>query len=153
MISSIFGHISTSQTLFSHRKLIYKNKKKDTLGLLNYRQIKKMIYKATEPSYYFFNSYKTKKKDGNWIICGSAYNRTYILFSFDREFVPLGRCIATEIFRNVKTTPVHAFSSNLKMLSPEDRSKLSLCFPLFKIIDQTLRVKNRGKFVLYQKNS
>lgn len=41
-----------------------------------------MIYKATEPSYYFFNSYKTKKKDGNWIIYGSAYNRTYILFSF-----------------------------------------------------------------------
>ena len=50
MISSLFGHIPASQTLFSHRKLIYKNKKKDTLGLLNHRRIKKMIYKATEPS-------------------------------------------------------------------------------------------------------
>ena len=37
------------------------------------------------------------------------------------------------------------------MLSPEDRSKLSPCFPLFKFIDQTSRIRNRGKFVLYQK--
>ncbi|KAF2543061.1 hypothetical protein F2Q68_00032583 [Brassica cretica] len=56
----------------------------------------------------------------------------------DRAFVPLGRyvatglepkfgrCVAPELFRNVKATPVHSFSSNLQMLSPEDRSELSL---------------------------
>ena len=37
------------------------------------------------------------------------------------------------------------------MLSPEDRSKLSPCFPLFKFIDQTSRIRNRGKSVLYRK--
>ncbi|KAG5397468.1 hypothetical protein IGI04_019282 [Brassica rapa subsp. trilocularis] len=30
-----------------------------------------------------------------------------------------------------RQTSIHAFSSNLQMLSPEDRSKLSPCFPLF----------------------
>ncbi|KAF2603767.1 hypothetical protein F2Q70_00025863 [Brassica cretica] len=28
---------------------------------------------------------------------------------------------------NIDTTSIHAFSSNLRMLSPEDRSKLSPC--------------------------
>ncbi|KAF2564588.1 hypothetical protein F2Q70_00014833 [Brassica cretica] len=32
---------------------------------------------------------------------------------------------------NIDTTPIRVFSSNLQMLSPEDRSKLSPCFPLF----------------------
>ena len=43
----------------------------------------------------------------------------------------LGRYIATEPFRNVDTTPVHAFLSKPSMLSPEDRSELGSCFPLF----------------------
>ncbi|KAF3532583.1 hypothetical protein DY000_02042885 [Brassica cretica] len=56
----------------------------------------------------------------------------------DRAFLPVGRyvatglepkfgrCVATELLQNVKATPVHAFSSNLQTLSPEDRSELSL---------------------------
>ena len=51
-------------------------------------------------------------------------------------------------FPNIDTTPVLAFSSNLRMLSPEDRSKLSLCFKLFQFIDQTSRIRNRGKLVV-----
>ncbi|KAG5393279.1 hypothetical protein IGI04_023242 [Brassica rapa subsp. trilocularis] len=37
----------------------------------------------------------------------------------DRAFVPLGCYVATELFRNVDTTPVHAFSSNLRCYLPK----------------------------------
>ncbi|KAG5397557.1 hypothetical protein IGI04_019371 [Brassica rapa subsp. trilocularis] len=36
----------------------------------------------------------------------------------------LGRYVATELFRNIDTTPIHAFSSKPLMLSPDDRSEL-----------------------------
>ncbi|KAF3517207.1 hypothetical protein DY000_02060011 [Brassica cretica] len=42
-----------------------------------------------------------------------------------------GRYVATALFRNVATTLVHAFSSTLSMLSPEDRSEPISCFPPF----------------------
>lgn len=77
MISYLFGHISASQTLFSHRKLI--KKKKNTLGLLNHRRRKKMIYIKQRNHHSIFLT-PTKKKDGNWIIYGSVYNTTYIFF-------------------------------------------------------------------------
>ncbi|KAF3583737.1 hypothetical protein F2Q69_00029283 [Brassica cretica] len=72
----------------------------------------------------------------------------------DRVLVPLGRYVVTEIepklgryeatelkpqirslcsdraLPNIDTIPVHAFLSNLLMLSHEDRSELNLCFPL-----------------------
>ncbi|KAF2617981.1 hypothetical protein F2Q68_00040690 [Brassica cretica] len=43
----------------------------------------------------------------------------------------LGRYIATELFRtSIRHQSMH-YRQNLQMLSPEDRSKLSPCFPLF----------------------
>ncbi|KAF3574701.1 hypothetical protein F2Q69_00059134 [Brassica cretica] len=68
----------------------------------------------------------------------------------DRASVPLGRYVATELFRYVDTTLLHAFSSTLRCYLPKtvanpfhvshhSKSSIKLCG------------KNRGKFVLYRK--
>lgn len=79
MISYLFGqrHKLCFHTGSLFTKFIYK--KKDTLGLLNHGRIKKMIYIKQRNHHSIFLT-PTKKKDGNWIIYGSAYNTTYIFF-------------------------------------------------------------------------
>lgn len=78
-------HISASQTLFSHRKIIYKiniknKRKKDTLGLLNHRRIKKKYIKQRNHHSIFLNSSKKRR-----VVIGSFIDLRIIEPSFDER--------------------------------------------------------------------
>ncbi|KAF3554044.1 hypothetical protein F2Q69_00016742 [Brassica cretica] len=62
----------------------------------------------------------------------------------------LGRYVATELFRNVDTTLVHAFSSTLRCYLPKT---VANPFHVSRHSKSSIKLygKNRGKFVLYRK--
>ncbi|KAF3559505.1 hypothetical protein F2Q69_00015121 [Brassica cretica] len=68
----------------------------------------------------------------------------------DRAFVLLGRYVATELFRNVDTTLVHAFSSTLRCYLPKT---VANPFNVSRHYKSSIKLygKNHGKFVLYRK--
>ncbi|KAF3535132.1 hypothetical protein F2Q69_00018196 [Brassica cretica] len=80
----------------------------------------------------------------------------------DRTRVPLGRYVATELepkfgryvvtelFRNVDTTLVHAFSSTLRCSLPKTIAS-PFHVPSHSKLSIKLYRKNYGKFVLYRK--
>ncbi|KAF3547276.1 hypothetical protein DY000_02007674 [Brassica cretica] len=79
--------------------------------------------------------------------------RPYVKFQergHDRASVPLDRYVATELFRNVDTTLVHAFSSTLRCYLPKT---VANPFHVSRHSKSSIRLygKNRGKFVLYRK--
>ncbi|KAF2618330.1 hypothetical protein F2Q68_00038654 [Brassica cretica] len=49
----------------------------------------------------------------------------------NRASVPLGRYVATELFRNIDTTISPCILVYTSMLSPEDRTEPISCFPPF----------------------
>ncbi|KAF3521972.1 hypothetical protein F2Q69_00045982 [Brassica cretica] len=80
----------------------------------------------------------------------------------DRASVPLGRYVATELepklggyvatelFQNVDTTLIHAFSSTLRCYLPKTKANPFHASRHSKSSIKLYR-KNRGKFVLYRK--
>ena len=68
----------------------------------------------------------------------------------DQTHIPLGRYVATELFRNVDTTRVHAFSSTLRCYLPKT---VPNPFHVFRHSKSSIKLcgENRGKFVLYRK--
>ncbi|KAF3590612.1 hypothetical protein DY000_02021253 [Brassica cretica] len=68
----------------------------------------------------------------------------------DRASVPLGRYVATELFRNDDTTLVDAFSSTLQCYLPKT---VPNPFHVSRHSKSSIKLygKNRGKFVLYRK--
>ncbi|KAF2620131.1 hypothetical protein F2Q68_00038869 [Brassica cretica] len=68
----------------------------------------------------------------------------------DRASIPLDRYAATELFRNVDTTLVHAFSSTLQCYLSKTIANLFHVPRHPKLSIKLYRI-NRGKFVLYRK--
>ncbi|KAF2591618.1 hypothetical protein F2Q70_00038236 [Brassica cretica] len=68
----------------------------------------------------------------------------------DRASVPLGRYVATVLFRNVDMTFVHAFSSTLRCYLPKT---VANPFHVSRHSKSSIKIygKNRGKSVLYRK--
>ncbi|KAF2550170.1 hypothetical protein F2Q68_00033572 [Brassica cretica] len=69
----------------------------------------------------------------------------------DRASVKLGRYVATELFRNVDTTLVHAFSSNLRCHLPKT---VANPFHVSRHSKSSIKLygKNRGKFVFIERS-
>ncbi|KAF3526613.1 hypothetical protein F2Q69_00049315 [Brassica cretica] len=61
----------------------------------------------------------------------------------DRTSIPLGHYVATELFRNIDTTLVHAFSSTLRCYLPKTVAN-PFHFPRYSKLSIKLYRKNRG---------
>ncbi|KAF2586505.1 hypothetical protein F2Q70_00037249 [Brassica cretica] len=76
-------------------------------------------------------NYRTYTLSGRYVASSDRARAKARSLRSDRVLVPLGRyvatglepkfgrCPATELFRNVKTTPVHVLSSNLQCYLPK----------------------------------
>ena len=69
----------------------------------------------------------------------------------DRASIPLGRYVATELFRNVDTIRIHAFSSTLQCCLPKT---IANPFHVFRHSKSSIILydKNRGKFVFVERS-